>query len=248
MSAQTIDEIIERLDEIVAQCRRERSSLGYFAALYRRVTVEVRDGIAQGRFEDGARMEQLDVRFANRYLDAWDRFQQGERPTESWQVAFEMGEQPLLIVLQHLFLGMNAHINLDLGIAAARSCPGPALFDLQHDFDEINELLGSLLDEVQERLGRVSPTMRLLDQTVTYSDKLLFGFLMGRARSEAWAFALRLARWPEPQQERLIRWQDRRVRSLAFQICTPDWQIGPLVRLIARAERKEVVKVIDCLS
>jgi hypothetical protein len=69
--AQTIDEVIARLDDIIADCKQRQSRIGYFAALYRRMTVEVQTGIAQKNFEDGNRMEQLDVIFANRYLQAY---------------------------------------------------------------------------------------------------------------------------------------------------------------------------------
>ena len=49
--ASTIDEVIERLGEIIASARSERSRLGFFAALYRKVTVKVKEGIAAGKFE-----------------------------------------------------------------------------------------------------------------------------------------------------------------------------------------------------
>src|SRR5690606_9901383 len=128
---------------------------GYFAVLYRRVTARVDDGIRQGRFEDGARMERLDVVFANRYLDALARYRAGEATTRSWAVAFRAAETWNPLVLQHLLLGMNAHINLDLGIAAAETAPGAALPGLERDFHEITTLLGEMLDDVQDRIGRI---------------------------------------------------------------------------------------------
>ena len=51
----TIDDVVDQLTQVVTRAKHERSRLGYFAALYRNVTVRVRDGIAAGRFEDGAR-------------------------------------------------------------------------------------------------------------------------------------------------------------------------------------------------
>jgi hypothetical protein len=59
----TIDQVIEALNDVVDSARREGSRLGYFAALYRNVTIEVKRGIAQGRFDDGGRMERFDVIF-----------------------------------------------------------------------------------------------------------------------------------------------------------------------------------------
>jgi len=91
--AGTIDDVLARLDGIVEKCLRDGSRLGYFAALYRSVTRRVRDSITAGRFEDGPRMERLDVIFANRYLDAVDRLWKGETPTRSWQLAFRAAKR-----------------------------------------------------------------------------------------------------------------------------------------------------------
>lgn len=65
MMAHTVDEVIEQLTDIIDRSRREKSRLGYFAALYRKVTVQVKKGIASGRFENGPRMERLDVTFSD---------------------------------------------------------------------------------------------------------------------------------------------------------------------------------------
>ena len=67
----TIDEVITALEQIMDTCTRTGNRLGYFAALYYKVTCRVREGIRNQEFEDGARMERLDVTFANRYLQAW---------------------------------------------------------------------------------------------------------------------------------------------------------------------------------
>jgi len=66
MTPQTIDEILAELDQIILRARREQNRLGFFATLYRNVTMKVKEGIATGVFADGARMEKLDVTFANR--------------------------------------------------------------------------------------------------------------------------------------------------------------------------------------
>ena len=60
MAAENIDQVIEQLDEIIDVARAEESRLGYFAALYRKVTIQVKKGIGENFFEDGARMERLD--------------------------------------------------------------------------------------------------------------------------------------------------------------------------------------------
>src|SRR5829696_9607757 len=127
MPAHTIDEIIEHLDDLIAHARRAKNRLGYFAALYRNVTIKVKEGILAGSFEDAARMERLDVAFANRYLDALERYRRGEEPGKCWRTTFRAAESWHPIVLQHLLLGINAHINLDLGVAAAQTSLGAQL-------------------------------------------------------------------------------------------------------------------------
>ena len=50
---------------------------------------------------------------------------------QCWSVAFHAAHRRPPIIFQHLLLGMNAHINLDLGIACAEVAPGPAIDDLE---------------------------------------------------------------------------------------------------------------------
>lgn len=120
LEAQTFRGIVEALDGIVEECPVRGGPRRYFAALYRRVTLRIEHDIANGVFDDGPRMERLDVLFANRYLDSYASFQAEERPTSCCRLAFEAAQSLRPIVLQHLLLGINGHTSLDLGIAAAR--------------------------------------------------------------------------------------------------------------------------------
>ncbi|MET1074030.1 MAG: DUF5995 family protein, partial [Umezawaea sp.] len=57
MAAENIDDIVDGLAGIVREASRTGDRIGYFAALYRQVTVEVRTAIHGGLFEDGTRMD-----------------------------------------------------------------------------------------------------------------------------------------------------------------------------------------------
>lgn len=63
----------------MADAIQSQSRLGYFAALYNRVTMAVRDGIHAGAFDDTERMARLDVVFANRSIAAYEQFRGGGR-------------------------------------------------------------------------------------------------------------------------------------------------------------------------
>lgn len=119
MKANSILEVIMALDEIILTCSQQGNRAGYFAALYKKVTVAVAQKIAAGYFDDNERMEQLDVVFANFYLDAYYCYKNRNTCAASWQLAFSENEQWPPMILQHLLAGMNAHIGLDLGVATA---------------------------------------------------------------------------------------------------------------------------------
>ncbi len=121
--ATSIDEVIAQLTAIIEWSKQNNSRIGYFAALYRKVTIQVKKGITDNFFDDGPRMERLDIIFANRYIHACYQYQTEQTPTQSWVRAFNETEHWWPIVLQHLLIGMNAHINLDLGLAAAETVP-----------------------------------------------------------------------------------------------------------------------------
>lgn len=219
--ARTIDEVIAQLDDIIARSIQDGSRLGYFAALYRKVTVKVKDGIAQGRFDDGPRMERLDVTFANRYLEAMDHYRRGQQTTRCWLVSFKAAAAWRPIILQDLLLGMNAHINFDLGIAAAEVCPGDGLPSLQHDFDEINNILAALVGQVESEINEVAPWIHFLDHIDPNSDTAIVNFSMYKARSCAWDLATKLAPLRQSQWKPIRDLGDLEMAALAEMIGHP---------------------------
>src|SRR5215472_18545035 len=199
MPVQTIDDVIHALDGIIDRAWNEKSRLGYFAGLYRRVTQAVKEGIAQGKFDNGPLMERLDVNFASRYLDALQQFRSGQPPTRCWLVAFQAVSRWQPLVVQHLLAGINAHINLDLGIAAAVTAPGTQLPALQADFDQINQVLAGLVSTVEKEIAAVSPLLGLLETLSLKTDSAIIDFSLDEARKFAWDHALKMAPMPPPE-------------------------------------------------
>jgi hypothetical protein len=243
----TIEQVLEALDRIVARALDEGSRLGYFAAIYRKVTAKVAEGIATGFFDDGERMQRLDVTFANRYLSALGRHQIGGTATKSWELALRATAASRPIILQHLLVGINAHINLDLGIAAAEAAPGQALPGLRRDFDRINEILASLITGIEHDIAEVSPWIGLLDRIGGRHDDEIVRFSIEVARTEAWRFATELAplardHWPGP-----IGARDARVAHLARRVLSPGWLSAGLLVIRAR-ESNDVRRNIQVLN
>ena len=244
----TIDDVIARLGQIVEDSLARGSRLGYFPAMYQQVTAKVKAGIAGGRFEDGPRMERLDVVFAQRYLDAYDDARASRPVTGSWRLAFASAERGDLIALQHLLLGMNAHIGLDLGVAAAQVAPGDALPGLRRDFDEINLVLLEMLGGVQKQLGSVSPSLRLLDALSGRSDAEVAAFGLVTARNLAWNNAVALsvldrAAWPGA-----IAALDTAVETAGRLILAPGPLAHAAVGAIHLSEVQDPRRVIQALA
>lgn len=248
MPAQTIDQVIAALDVIIAKAIEQRSRLGFFAVLYREVTVQVKDGIAANRFEDGARMERLDVLFANRYLAAYENFQNGLPGSMCWETAFRAAASWKPLILQQLLLGINAHINLDLGLAAAHTAPGAALPGLKRDFDEINKILVSLLNEVQSKLGKLSPWLRWFDVIGWRIDEAAFQFSLKIARREAWKVAERFVTLASSEEARATMELDAKVAKLARKILWPGWLLGSVALWMRVWENSDVRGAISILQ
>ena len=243
-----IDAIVDRLDEIIRVARRDRSCLAYFAALYRGVTLQVREGIAAGRYEDRSRMERLTTVFAYRYLDALDHFQHGQSPGSSWRAAFEAASRWRPIVLQHLLLGINAHINLDLGVACALTAPGSEVAALRPDFDAINDILGEMTDDVQDKLGRVWPPLVWLDRLAARSDEEAFHFSLRKARAAAWKAAERLAPLDAEAMADEVWRLDAQAAVLAHLILHPGMKTSAAKLIVRLSEPRDVETIIDLLA
>ena len=247
MQAANIDEVIVNLERIAAGYRERGSCLAFFPALYRAVTLRVRAGMRAGEFSDAERMGRLDTMFANRYFSALEAWQNRQKTSNAWKVAFQAEQRGGTMILQHLLLGMNAHINFDLPIAALNaSAPGP-LPDLQADFMAINAILAALLDRVQDVINDFSPLLDLLDRVGGRSDEAIVTFSLGTARDEAWHEATRLAHEATAQRDRSIVSLDRRVALLAERIIVPGGPCGLAIDLISRTERNDARAITDAL-
>lgn len=247
--SKTIDEVITRLTEIIDESRQRHSRLGYFAALYRKVTLNVKQGIINNAFQDGDRMERLDVIFANRYLEAYDLYRQGKQPTAAWQVSFEAAERWRPLILQHLLAGINAHINLDLGIAAMETSPGDQLHVLQSDFEKINSILFNLVQPVQDEIGEVSPWIGLLEKIDPSAGDAIINFSMRVARDSAWRFALRLNALDALERPGAIQRRDQEIAELGRLVVNPPGVVfNAGLTVIRLRESSNVPRVIDVLS
>ncbi|MFZ1136021.1 MAG: DUF5995 family protein [Candidatus Korobacteraceae bacterium] len=247
MPINTIDDVLSAMDGIIQRAWDENSRLGYFAALYRRVTRAVRNGVSNGSFQNGPLMERLDVVFASRYLDALAAYQSGTKLSRGWKVAFDACNDDSRLILQHLLAGMNAHINLDLGIASAQVSPGDQLPQLKTDFDQINDLLAAQVGAVETEMSTLSPLIKNLSTFGLSSETTMINFNIGLARDTAWFIAQRLASEPSFLHDVTIDGLDLAASLEGRAILYPPFKTEEIAQILA-AEVKDVRNVIDILA
>ncbi len=248
MPTAEIDAIVDRLGTVVADARARRRRLGFFAAVYGQTTREVRREVEAGAFDDDARMARFVALFARRYLDALEAWQAGGQPTRSWRAAFRATERTDRVILQHVLLGMNAHINVDLAIVAASLCPGDSIVDLKDDFNRINDILERLMGPVQACIGRFSPLLHVLAAVGGDVDNEVLNFSIRVARRESWQQAVTLAHLDGERRALAIDSLDRKVAVLARLVGQPGGVLERAVDVVAFLESDDVVAVIDALA
>ncbi|MEG1589331.1 DUF5995 family protein [Chryseobacterium sp.] len=244
----TIEEVLKKLDEIILWSKANKSPVGYFACTYRIMTAQVLKGIQQKKFEDNPRMTLLDIAFATRYLDAWENYSKGKKCTNSWYLAFEATKNKDLLILQHIFLGMNAHINLDLGISAASIMPYRKITPLKKDFENINSVIASINQNVQDSLNKICYPVNLIDKLSNGKDNVILDFAISKARDTSWATAVISSNTPNFLKESVINIVDYAAAKVASQILNPKLLSPSLSKELKKCESNDIVKNIEILE
>lgn len=233
--------ITETAAQLRGIARGATDATGYFAALYARVTEQVARSVEADDFEDGTRMAHFVSTFAGHYL----RSHTGPTRPRCWQAAFDVAQRPDLLVVQHLLLGINAHVNHDLPLAVVQVAGLGDLQAVRADFDEVNDVLAQAYGAVLRDLGRAS---RWVNVVAALGGGRLFNFSLRVARRRAWTAAENLHRLQRPDARERYRTElDDLVGVLAFLITRPPLVLRPLVALARRLEDRDPRRVTAAL-
>lgn len=245
----TIEEVIDALSSIIDWSIDGANRLGYFAALYKRITIAVGVGIDQGAFDDGPRMERFDVAFAQRYLDAVNGHfhpQRFSRPTRSWQVTFDAATRGEPIIVQHMLGGIMAHILLDLGIVTQNITA--RLSEIRDDFDTINAVLASQVEGIVEDINELSPALAEVYAVLKQNQILVIVEVFRQMRDSAWRFGSLLAAEPSFARPATIWVRDRQIAGQITTIYRPPPLVGTLLDRVGDRESRDVVRNLRVLD
>ena len=214
------------IDLLRAEALAAGDAAGYFPAMYARVTERVDRAIGDGRFGDRERMAEFARTFADWYVGP----RHGSRPMPScWQATFDVADDRRLLIVQHLLLGINAHVNHDLPqVVVELAGAGRPLDSLRPDFAAINDILGETQAEILRDVGRVSGWTQW---AAGAGGGRVFAFSLDRARDQAWATAERLHRVDEPTRAVEVAELDHVVTALAYMVTRPSAPVRWLLRV-----------------
>lgn len=226
-----LDDTIEALRAVALNAN---DAAGHFPAMYARVTDRIRSEVAAGRFEDGDAMVEFAQAFASRYLLPLSG--SASMPT-CWRSAHDESGNERLLIVQHLLLGINAHVNHDLPLVVVQLADERGDIDaLRGDFDSINTVLAETMPIVLRDLGRVSRWVNLL---AARGGRRVFKFSLEVARHQAWRSAQGLAVLDTEQRAAQIVGIDGTVTGLARVVTNPGRQFSWMVAVGRRLEEHD---------
>jgi hypothetical protein len=228
--------------ELRSIARSATDATGYFAAMYAVVTGRIARSISAGEFVDGDRMDRFVSTFAGAYTRA--ARSPADRP-RCWQASWNVAGDASLLIVQHLLLGINAHVNYDLALSVVDVADQTGdLASIRPDFDAVNAVLASTQRDVLGRLDRVS---RWTNVAAGVGGGRAFNFSLDVARRQPWQAAERLYPLDAEGRDRYRQQLDQLVSVLAYLITRPSGFLRPALWLARRAEQHEPTVVVDAL-
>jgi uncharacterized protein DUF5995 len=196
--AKTVEDVASLLQGCIETAREEDSADAYFPLIYSWETHDIAQAADDGLFDAPDELRHTIVVFANRYFTARAQFRANQPTSRAWELAFRAARSSSALVLQHLLLAMNAHINVDLAAATAETGL-PWL-----DYSRVDAILGRGVGKIQGRLNRITPLLLALDYTLGGFDEMLTVFSLKAARRYAYELAHRMRATPESERAGLL--------------------------------------------
>ena len=229
--AESVDHVKALLARCIEQDRDENSPDAYFALLYSWETHDIAEAANAGLFDAPDELRRMIVTFANRYFAARAHFRQNVPMSRSWALTFRAARATSALVVQHILLAMNAHINVDLGIAAAETgLPWP-------DYARVDAILSRGVSRIQGCLNRTTPVLLGIDMFGGAFDEMFTIYSMKAARRQAFTLAQQLRGAPEAQRASIVAGADDLALRLGQLLLDPPLRDRLLLAAVRLTER-----------
>ena len=212
--AESSRQVTGQMQQILEQWKASNDQRAVFLSCYLLMTRNMVSALDSGEFIDPLWVDELLRRFAGYYFSALTNFEnQSSKTPAVWQLTFEASKDPETMVLQNLFLGVNAHINHDL-VLTLKEILEPEWHLLSKserderylDHCQVNKVIERTIDSVQETVIEAqAPVMDAIDKLFGPLDEKLASWLIGQWRDEVWEKAVSLVEAPNGSERKLLR-------------------------------------------
>ncbi len=206
--------VLQQMNEYVQQWEAANDRRSIFLGCYAMMTGNMLDALEASRFADDVWVAHLLQHFAEYYFNALTLYEAQQPETPSvWQLAHDAAQRDNVMTVQHLLIGVNAHINYDLIFAVAELLsPDWATFSAEQraqrraDFDLVNAIIGETIDRVQDQILEArSPWLDVIDKLLGPVDEWLISEVISRWRDEVWQNAIRYVEALTPDERAALR-------------------------------------------
>lgn len=207
-------QVIQRMRRRVERWQEAADQRAAFLHCYMLMTGNMFKALEAGEFEDREWVNRLLHRFADYYFEALNKYEQDRETAPTvWCTTHDATLANEHKVLQHVFLGVNAHINYDLVLALADLLQAEwptaeeTLRQVRYrDHCHVNEVIARTVNRVQDDVVEESePLMGVVDQVFGPLDEWAIAWLIRRWRDEVWRNAMRYMQAAEEEARATLR-------------------------------------------
>jgi hypothetical protein len=159
-----VDEALTALKTVAERLRQAGDARAAFPDIYSIITRKVAEQVHRkdGIFKEPQWISRLAGRFCERYLETlrWS-LEQRPQDCDAWSAAYACSAATRTIPVQHVLLGLSAHINFDLALGIYETIlevdhevSPEMLARYKHDHDQVNALLLASIPEAFEHLSQ----------------------------------------------------------------------------------------------
>jgi len=216
--------VLNQMNQRVQEWEAAHDRRSIFLGCYAMMTGNMLDALDTSRFADDAWVARLLARFAQYYFEALESYEMHQPETPHvWQLAHDTAQHEHVMTVQHLLIGVNAHINFDLVFAVAEllspewdTLTAEQRAQRRADYDLVNAIIGETIDRVQDQILEVrSPWLDIIDKLLGPVDEWLISEVISHWRDDVWQNAMRYVETPAPDERRALR---ERVEAEALQL------------------------------
>lgn len=231
----SVGEALEALEAVTVRLFAEGDQRAAFPDIYSIITRRVGESVALGRgafFLEPQWISRLAGRFCERYLETLRWSMRGEaQDTGAWSIAYACCELGDMLPVNHVMLGLSAHINYDLAIGLAANIAemgggddATMLARYKHDHDAVNHLLRASVPEAFDHLvvKHACPASRMMYRRAYGAMEWLAMQLLEAWRERVWGDAMDLLHARTPVEHgRVIARIEQRSKHFARLLAVP---------------------------